>query len=86
MKPKVYFDFESVGMNKEEVVIKKKRLEEIFDEIYQAGVEDGRNMNGYVFPGKDNSILTPTTPLTSTTPWTSNAGTITPTPSIINRN
>lgn len=81
MKPKVYFDFESVGMNKEEVVIKKKRLEEIFDEIYQAGVEDGRNMNGYVFPGKDNFRLTPTTP------WTANAEEdLTITPSITNRN
>lgn len=80
MKPKVYFDFESVGMNKEEVVIKKKRLEEIFDEIYQAGVEDGRNMNGYVFPGKDNFRLTPTTP------WTSTTGDITITPLSTNSN
>lgn len=81
MKPKVYFDFELVGVNKEEVVIKKKRLEEIFDEIYQAGVEDGRNMNGYVFPGKDNFRLTPTTP------WTANTEEdLTITPSITNRN
>lgn len=65
MKPKVYLDFELMGVNKEKVVIDKKRLEEIFDEIYQAGVEDGRNMNGYIFPGKDNFRLTPTTPWTS---------------------
>ena len=67
MKPKVYFDFELTGANKEKVVIDKKRLEEIFDEIYQAGVEDGRNMNGYIFPGKDNLRITTTTPRTSNT-------------------
>lgn len=41
MKPAVYFDFEDIGDG--EVVINKKRLKEILDEVYQAGYDDGKN-------------------------------------------
>lgn len=41
MKPLVYFDFEECS-NKDSVIIRKDRLNEILDEVYQAGYEDGR--------------------------------------------
>lgn len=41
MKPLVYFDFEE-HVDSNYVVVKKTRLKEIFDEVYQAGYEDGR--------------------------------------------
>nr|DAE28729.1 MAG TPA: hypothetical protein [virus sp. ctmTa7] len=44
MKPLIYFDFEECS-DKDSVIIKKCRLEEILDEVYQAGCEDG--MRGY---------------------------------------
>lgn len=40
MKPLIYFDeFETHGNN---VEIKKEALSKIFDEVYQAGYEDGK--------------------------------------------
>ena len=46
MKPLVYFDFKEI--NDGEVVINKKRLEEILEEVYQAGYTDGNNCRPYI--------------------------------------
>lgn len=46
MKPLVYFDFKEI--NDREVVINKKRLEEILEEVYQAGYTDGNNYRPYI--------------------------------------
>lgn len=40
MKPLIYFDFEECS-NKDSVIIRKDRLNEILNEVYQAGYEDG---------------------------------------------
>ena len=42
MKPLIYFDFEECNYDKYSVVIKKDRLQEILDEVYQVGYEDGK--------------------------------------------
>lgn len=43
MKPLIFYDFEpAVNDPNNSVTIKKHRLEEIFQEIYNAGVEDGQ--------------------------------------------
>ncbi len=43
MKPLIFYDFEpAVNDPNNSVTIKKHRLEEIFQEIYNAGVEDGK--------------------------------------------
>ena len=52
MKPLVYYDFKEI--NDVEVSISKKRLEEILEEVYQAGYTDGHNSKSYI----------------TTTPWT----------------
>lgn len=52
MKPLVYYDFKEI--NDGEVAINKKRLEEILEEVYQAGYSDGSNCRPYI----------------TTTPWT----------------
>ena len=44
MKPMIYFDFQET-QDKIAVVIDKARLKEILNEIYNAGVEDGRREN-----------------------------------------
>lgn len=41
MKPKVYFDFKECSEDKDSVVIRKDKLKEILDEVYQAGYTDG---------------------------------------------
>lgn len=46
MKPLVYFDFKEI--NDGEVVINKKRLEDILEEVYQAGYSDGSNCRPYI--------------------------------------
>lgn len=44
MKPLVFYDFEpAVNDPNNSVTIKKHRLEEILQEVYNAGVEDGKN-------------------------------------------
>ena len=43
MKALVYFDFKEYEKDKNKVVIDRKRLKEIFDEIYNAGYTDGCN-------------------------------------------
>lgn len=48
MKPLIYFDeFETHGDN---VEIKKEALSKIFDEVYQAGYEDGKRDNSLTYP------------------------------------
>ena len=52
MKPLIYYDFEpAVNDPNNSVTIKKHRLEEILQEVYNAGVEDGK---------KDRITWTPT--------------------------
>ena len=52
MKPLIYYDFEpAVNNPNNSVTIKKHRLEEILQEVYNAGVEDGK---------KDKISWTPT--------------------------
>ena len=46
MKPLVYFDFES--FSDKDVIISKERLQEILEEVYQAGYEDGENSKSYI--------------------------------------
>lgn len=46
MKPLVYFDFESFGDR--DVIISKERLQEILEEVYQAGYKDGENCKSYI--------------------------------------
>lgn len=46
MKPLVYFDFKEV--NDREVAINKNRLQEILEEVYQAGYTDGSNCKPYI--------------------------------------
>lgn len=46
MKPLVYYDFKEI--NDGEVAINKKRLEEILEEVYQAGYSDGSNCRPYI--------------------------------------
>ena len=46
MKPLIYFDFESV--NDKDIIISKERLQEILEEVYQAGYEDGKNSKSYI--------------------------------------
>jgi len=52
MKPLVYFDFKEI--NDGEVAINKNRLQEILEEVYQAGYMDGNNNKNFI----------------TTTPWT----------------
>ena len=56
MKPLVYYDFKEI--NDGEVSISKSRLEEILNEVYQAGYTDGSNNKSYI----------------TTTPWTTTNG------------
>ena len=43
MKPLIYYDFEpAVNDPNNSVTIKKHKLEEILQEVYEAGVEDGK--------------------------------------------
>ena len=52
MKPLIFYDFEpAVNDPNNSITIKKHRLEEIFQEIYNAGFEDGQ---------KDKTIWTST--------------------------
>ena len=55
MKPMIYFDFQET-QDKIAVVINKARLKEILNEIYNAGVEDGRRENKSNSHVKGNKI------------------------------
>ena len=46
MKSLVYYDFKEI--NDGEVSISKSRLEEILNEVYQAGYTDGSNNKSYI--------------------------------------
>lgn len=59
MKPLVFYDFTpAINDQNNSVTIKKHRLEEILQEVYEAGVEDG----------KKDIVTWTSTPLTSGTP------------------
>ena len=45
MKPLVYFDFEEYDNDKNLVLVDKKRLQEILEEVYSAGFTDGKGSN-----------------------------------------
>lgn len=45
MKPLVYFDFEEYDNDKNLVLVEKKRLQEILEEVYSAGFADGNKVN-----------------------------------------
>ena len=62
MKPLIYYDFKECKDNKDSIVISKDRLNEIFDEIYQAGYSDG-----YSHSNKQYITTTPWTTLRSST-------------------
>lgn len=52
MKPLVYFDFAEYDSDKNLVLVEKKRLQEILEEVYNAGFADGNN-------GKQTIATTP---------------------------
>lgn len=57
MKPLIYYDFTpAVNDGNNSVTIKKHRLDEILQEVYNAGVEDGKNYKSSWNPG---NIRTP---------------------------
>ena len=62
MKPLVYYDFKQCKEDKDSIVISKDRLNEIFNEIYQAGYNDG-----YSNSNKQYITTTPWTTLRSST-------------------
>ena len=45
MKPLIYYDFDKTPDDK--ITINKERLNEVLEEVYNAGVEDGRRENKY---------------------------------------
>lgn len=65
MKPLIYFDkFEVYGDDK--VMVKKETLAEIFDEVYQAGYDDGKRDYKYSISNpfttyRDGTITVPKT-------------------------
>lgn len=52
MKPLVYFDFEEYDNDKNLVLVEKKKLQEILEDVYNAGFADGNN-------GKQTITTTP---------------------------
>lgn len=68
MKPLVYFDdFKPYDDNY--VIVKNKRLQEIFEEIYNAGFTDGKRDRSPVWANTPfvNPITTPIEPITKLT-------------------
>lgn len=60
MKPLVYYDFEpAINDQNNSVTIKKHRLEEILQEVYNAGVEDGRNYKQSSLSWTPGNVRTP---------------------------
>lgn len=63
MKPLVYFDFEEYDNDKNLVLVEKKRLQEILEEVYNAGFADGNNgkqtitTTPYVYRGDQSNEL-----------------------------
>jgi len=54
MKPLVYFDFEEFDVDPNLVLIDKKRLQEILEEVYNAGFDDGKKSNIITVPASPN--------------------------------
>ncbi|MEY8352503.1 hypothetical protein AALB39_04010 [Lachnospiraceae bacterium 54-53] len=55
MKPLVYFDFEKFEVDSNFVLVDKKRLQEILEEVYNAGFSDGsKTKHPVVVPTHDN--------------------------------
>lgn len=60
MKPLIYYDFKpDVNDQNNSVTIKKHRLEEILQEVYNAGVEDGKNYKQSLSSWTPGNIRTP---------------------------
>lgn len=68
MKPLIYFDFETAGSNQNYLMIKKDRLTEILEEVYQAGYNDGlQKVNTpIVFPTDTNKTWKQTDKISTT--------------------
>lgn len=54
MKPLVYFDFEEYDGDNNLVLVDKKRLQEILEEVYSAGFDDGKRSNIITAPMSPN--------------------------------
>lgn len=54
MKPLVYFDFEQYDVDKDLVLVEKKRLQEILEEVYSVGLADGSKANPITAPTYGN--------------------------------
>ena len=54
MKPLVYFDFEEYDGDNNLVLIDKKRLQEILEEVYNAGFADGNKSSPVTVPTYGN--------------------------------
>lgn len=68
MKPLIYFDFETAGSDKNCLIIKKDRLTEILEEVYQAGYNDGLKVNNAIVSYTDtNKIWNQTGKIITTT-------------------
>ena len=50
MKPLVYFDFEEYDGDSDFVLVDKNRLQEILEEVYNAGFADGNKASQHVVP------------------------------------
>ena len=54
MKPLVYFDFEEYDGDNNLVLVDKRRLQEILEEVYSAGFADGSKANTVTAPTYGN--------------------------------
>ena len=54
MKPLVYFDFEEFEVDPSLVLVDKKRLQEILEEVYSAGFADRKKSNIVTVPVDTN--------------------------------
>lgn len=54
MKPLVYFDFEKYDGDNNLVLVDKKRLQEILEEVYNAGFTDGNKSSPVTVPTYGN--------------------------------
>lgn len=55
MKPIVFYDFYTIGINK--VTVEKDKLNKLLDDVYNAGLEDGKNMAGIMYMPIDTNKL-----------------------------
>lgn len=54
MKPLVYYDFKEFDADPNFVLVDKKRLQEILEEVYNAGFSDGSKSNSVTVPTYGN--------------------------------